>query len=341
MTRVMTVLGPIAPQELGITLPHEHLLLDMNWPGLWPDVSGQPELVWQPFDITNLGAIRRNYMAVRDNAILDDVAEMAEEVVAFKRLGGGAIAEMSTLGLKGNPAGLKEVSRLSGVHVVAGTGLYLEETLSPAEAALSIAEMQALMVRDLTRGFPGTDVRAGVIGEVALNYPTKPAEERSLRAAARAQKETGAALTVHGLSKEALAILREEGADLTRTVACHCDGAPPERAKALVDEGIYVEYDCFGHEGYCDNGAYDGPWPWRFDRDTERAKALVNLIGAGYAERLLLSHDICVKMQLRRYGLCGYAHLLENIVPMLKAMGVSDAQLHTIMVENPARLLAY
>ena len=70
---VMTVTGPISPDEMGITLPHEHLLLDMNWPGLWPDVSDRPDLVWEPFNITNLGAIRRNYMVVRDNAILDDI----------------------------------------------------------------------------------------------------------------------------------------------------------------------------------------------------------------------------------------------------------------------------
>ena len=338
---VMTVLGPVAPEQLGVTLPHEHLLLDMDWPGLWPDVSGRPDLVWQPLDITHLGAIRRNYMAVRDNAILDDVAEMAEEVSAFKRLGGGAIAEMSTTGLKGNPAGLAELSRSTGVHIIAGTGFYTEETLLPAEAALDVPAMQAIMVRDLTQGFPGTDVRAGVIGEIALNYPPKPAELKALRAAARAHRETGAAITVHGINADVIAILREEGVDLMRVVACHQDGVSVERAKPMLDQGIYIEYDCFGHEGYCDNGAYDGPCPWRFGNDTERAEGAAKLVQAGYVEQLLLSHDICVKMQLRRYGLCGYAHLLENIAPMLAGLGVPQEQFRTITVDNPARLLAH
>jgi len=326
---------------MGITLPHEHLLLDMNWPGLWPDVSHRPDLVWQPVSIENLGEIRRNYMAVRDNAVLDDIAEMSEEAAAFKTLGGGTIAEMTTLGLAPDPAGLAEISRQSGVHIIAGTGFYTEETLSPAHAALDIEAMRAIMVRDLTEGFPGTQVRAGVIGEIALNHPIKPAEQRALRAAARAQRDTGSALCVHGISDEAIRILQEEQADLTRVVACHQDGASPERAKPMADLGIYIEYDCFGHEFYCDNGAYDTDWPWYFASDTTRVEGLVRLVEAGFVERLLLSHDICVKMQLRRYGAYGYAHLLENIVPMLVRAGVTRAQIEMMTVHNPARLFPF
>ena len=339
--QAMTVLGPIAPDRMGVTLPHEHLILDMDWPGLWPDVSQRADLVWEPVTLANLGVIRRSYMAVRDNAVLDDPAEMAEEAGHFRALGGGTICEMSTLGLKGDPVRLREISECSGVHVIAGTGFYTEETLSPEQAAMDLEAMRALMVRELTAGFGETGIRAGVIGEIALNHPIKPAEERALRAAVRAQKDTGAALCVHGLGAEALRILQEEGADLERVVACHHDGATPERAKPLVDLGVYVEFDCFGHEFYCDNGAYDTDWPWQFGSDTERVAALVRLLEAGYAERLLLSHDICVKMQLRRYGAYGYAHLLENIVPMLRRQGVSQEQVQVMMVRNPARLFPF
>jgi phosphotriesterase-related protein len=338
---VITVTGPVSADEMGITLAHEHLLLDMDWPGLWPDVSHRPDLVWEPVSIANLGEIRRNYMAVRDNALLDDVAEMAEEVGHFRALGGGTIAEMTTLGLKPDPAGLREISRRSGVHIIAGTGFYTEETLSPAQAALDVEAMRALMVRDLTEGFPGTGVKAGVIGEIALNHPMKPAEERALRSAAQAHKDTGAALCVHGISPEAVAILQAEGADLSRVVACHQDGTTPERAKPMADLGIYIEFDCFGHEFYCDNGAYDTDSPWYFPSDAVRVAGLIRMIQAGYTERLLLSHDICVKMQLRRYGSCGYAHVLENIVPMLRHAGITQAQIDTMTIHNPARLFPF
>lgn len=339
--QAITVTGPISPAEMGVTLAHEHLIVDFDWQGLWPDVSHRPDLVWEPLSITNLGEVRRNYMAVRDNAILDDPLEMSEEAGYFRAAGGGTIAEMSTLGLGPDPAKLQEISRRSGVHIIAGTGFYCEETLSPGQAAMDLDAMRALMVRDLTEGFPGTGIRAGVIGEMALNHPIKPVEERALRAAVRAQKDTGAALCVHGLSADALHILQEEGADLTRTVACHQDGANPERAKPMLDLGIYIEFDCFGHEFYCDNGAYDGDWPWSFSSDTERVAALVCMVEAGYASQLLLSQDICVKMQLRRYGAYGYAHILENIQPMLLRAGVTREQFETMTVHNPARLFPF
>jgi phosphotriesterase-related protein len=339
--QAMTVTGPISVDEMGITLPHEHVLLDMDWPGLWPDVSDRPDLVWEPFSITNLGAIRRNYMAVRDNAILDDVIEMGEELAAFGAAGGGTLAEMTTLGLAPDPAGLAEVSRLSGVRIIAGTGFYTEETLTADEAALDAGSMHALMVRDLTEGFPGTGVKAGVIGEIALSHPMTEVEARALRAAARAHRDTGAAVCVHGISMDAIEILKEEGADLSRVVACHQDGTTPERARPMADLGIYIEFDCFGHEFYCDNGAYDGDWPWYFSSDTERVAGLTKMVDAGYVDQLLISQDICVKMQLKRYGAYGYAHLLENVRPMLLRSGVTDDQIQTMMVRNPARLFPF
>jgi phosphotriesterase-related protein len=230
------------------------------------------------------------------------------------------------------------VSRRSGVHIIAGTGLYTEETLSPAQAALDVEGMRALMVRDLTHGFPGTDVKAGVIGEIALSHPMTDVEARAIRAAARAHNDTGAAICVHGISMDAIEILQQEQADLSRVVACHQDGTTPERAKPMADLGIYIEFDCFGHEFYCDNGAYDGDWPWYFSSDTERVAGLIKMLEAGYAEQLLISQDICVKMQLRRYGAYGYAHLLENVRPMLLRAGATESQIDTMMVRNTARL---
>jgi phosphotriesterase-related protein len=336
---VMTVNGPIAPEEIGITLMHEHVLLDMDWPGLWPDVSHRPELVWQKVAIENLGELRRNYMAVRDNALFDNIPEMAEELGHFRALGGGTVAEMTTLGLKPNPAGLREVSVRTGVHIVAGTGFYLQETLSPAQAALDLDAMRALMVRDLAEGFPGTDIRAGVIGEIALNNPIKPVEERALRAAARAQQDTGAVLCVHGFSIEVIRILRQEGADLNRVVACHQDGVGLEHGKLLADLGIYVEFDCWGNETYADNGAYDSDTAWYLGSDSERFVGLLRLLEAGYAERLLLSQDCCTKIQLRRYGGYGYAHILENVVPTLLRRGVTQDEIDIMTRHNPARLL--
>ena len=109
----------------------------------------------------------------------------------------------------------------------------------------------------------------------------------------------------------------------------------------MLDQGIYIAFDCFGHEFYCDNGAYDADWPWHFSSDTDRVAGLVKMVEAGYTDQLLLSQDICVKMQLRRYGSNGYAHVLENIVPMLLHAGVTQGQIDTMLVSNPARLFPF
>jgi phosphotriesterase-related protein len=340
--QLMTVTGPIAPEEMGITLPHEHVLIDMNWEGLWPDVSNYPDLVWQSVSLANLGAIRRNYMAVRDNAVQHDIGEMSEELAHFKALGGSTVCDVTTYGLNPSPVGLREISRRSGVHIVAGTGLYLEESLPPEVREMSVEDIHRWLVRDLTQGFSGTDIRAGLIGEVALHCPIKPIEERSLRAAARAQKDTGAVISVHGISPRAVEILREEGADLNRVVADHCDSPDPmERCRPMLDEGIYIEFDCFGYESYCDNGAYDTDEPWYFPRDTDRIKGVKALINHGYVRQILLSHDICAKMQLRRYGGWGYAHILEHIRPMMERIGITEEQFRTMTVDNPACLFPF
>jgi phosphotriesterase-related protein len=198
------------------------------------------------------------------------------------------------------------------------------------------------MLRDITEGFPGTGVRAGIIGEVALSPEMTPAEERSLRAAARIQQWTGLAMNVHGgaaLRQQVLPILKEEKADLRKIAFAHCDGLPLEAARELVREGLYVEADCFGNEFYVDNGAYDGDTPWYFGSDGERVLSVKTWIEAGLADHLFLSQDVCTKMQTVAYGGYGYAHLLENIAPMLEHHGVSREILGRIMRDNPRRYL--
>ena len=341
---IMTVAGPVPVEQLGVILPHEHILMAFDWPGLWPDVSHRPDLVWQKVSLENLGELRRNYCAIRDNAVLDSVEEQAWEVARFKEFGGGAIMEMSTLGLYGNPTGLRAISEKTGVPIIAGTGYYLDQTFPQAVKDLTIEQMVAKMMADITQGFDGTDIRAGVIGEVGISGPMTPAEEKSLRAAARVQHETGLAINIHvgfslDLSRRAIEILKEEGANLKKVALAHCDGNPVQVNRELVEMGVYVECDCFGNEFYVDNGAYDGDTPYYFGSDGDRIRAMKALIDAGLADKLFFSQDVCSKMQTVQYGGYGYAHLLENILPMLVHIGVLRETLTKIMTENPKRFL--
>jgi phosphotriesterase-related protein len=339
---VMTVTGPVPVEELGIILPHEHLIMAFDWPGLWPDVSDYPELVWQKVSIENLWALRRNYCAIRDNALLDSVDDACQEVQRFQAAGGRTIMEVSTLGLYGDPARLRQISERTGVNIIAGTGFYLDQTFPDEVLRMSVDDMYAVMMRDLCDGFPGTGVRAGFIGEVGISGEMTPAEERSLRASARAQRDAGVCMNIHigsGMYAKAIAILQEEGANFKRLSFAHCDGLPLEKTRELVELGIYAETDCFGNEFYVDNGAYDGPWPWYFGNDGDKLRTLQRAIDAGLAHHLFFSQDVCSKMQTVNYGGYGYAHLLENILPMLEHIGVAHDTLLQIMTANVARYI--
>lgn len=342
--KIMTVTGPVDVEELGIILPHEHVVMAFDWPGLWPDVSHRPDLVWEKVSIENLGELRRNYCAIRDNAVLDNVNEMSNEVELYKKAGGGTIMEMSSYGLYGDPVKLREISERTGVYIIAGTALYLDQTFSEETRNMSVEDMVRLMMRDLTEGFPGTDIKAGMIGEVGISTPMTPAEERSLRAAARVQRITGLPMNIHiGYNAETyrkmFRIFREEGTDLKKVAFAHCDGNSLEVDRELAEMGIYFEADCFGNEFYVDNGAYDSDSPWYFSSDGERLDSIADIFKNGLEHKLLLSQDVCSKMQTVRYGGYGYAHILENIVPMLEYRGISRDRVLKVMRENTARLI--
>ena len=342
---VMTVLGPMEVEALGITLVHEHLLMDLSWPGLYPDVSGTPEHIWEPVTLENLGAIRRDYMAVRDNAMPADPDVIARELEYFRLAGGGTVVEVTPDHMRGDPSLLPELSRQSGVNIIAGTALYVEESVPERFRSMTADEIAAVFVRNIIKGFPGTDVKAGHIGEIALSSPMGPTEERALRASARAQMETGVSVSVHiGLDPEliaaAIGVLEDEEADLSRYIFDHLDSAGPvEPYLPVLERGITVSFDTFGHVYYTDNGAYDTHAPWYYASDSERLLGVKSLIERGFERQVLLSHDIGVKMQLRTYGGWGYAHILEHVRPMLEHAGINGDTFRVMMEDNPARLL--
>jgi phosphotriesterase-related protein len=336
---VVTVMGPIAPSAMGVTLPHEHLISDVsNYPPE-PDSAVARALSRRPVDITLLGALKRNPHAVRDNLRLDDVELAIREASCFKRAGGNTIVEVTPIGVGRDARALRAISAATGLNVVMGTAYYDKVLQPPVVAQMSQGDIADVFVGELAEGVDGTGIRAGIIGELGLSSPIHPEEEKVLRAAACAQKETGAAISVHLFfgreGKDALRILREEAADLERVIMCHVDNRLElDYHKALADSGATLEFDGFGIEWYTDQ------WDVYPPRDTERIATLARLLDAGYVSQLLLSQDIFTKMQLRQYGGWGYDHILTNVVPMFKRAGISETQVQVMMVHNPARLLA-
>lgn len=335
---IRTVQGPIAADDLGITLGHEHLLIDLR--GLWEQPpAGRAYLVEQEPTLENLGALLRNPYDSRPNLLIDDPELSIQELRHYRAAGGQSIVDLTTVGIRPEPEKLRAIAQRSGIQVIAGCGYY-RQPLLPAELHERSTEAIADdLLRWLNEGMYGTSIRAGLMGELGTSSPIYPFEERQLRAAARVQQQTGASINVHPLiwgheHLRILDILEEEGADLTRVAISHCDElAEPEWHARIAERGAVLSFDTFGSETYFDRSFAQEP------RDTERITCVLRLLEKGYGAQITLAHDICTRIQLHRYGGWGWDHVLANIVPRLRHAGVSEQELDTMLVETPKRLL--
>jgi phosphotriesterase-related protein len=339
MTHVMTVRGPIEPDELGITLMHEHVFIDLRH--LWhpPGYGWQDPLVDGDITLENRGLLELDSYVSRSNLLLDDLETSFTELHLFRELGGGSIVDLTTTGIKPRPDVLRELSGRTGLHVVAGCGYYTGVTHPSEVAELSEGELAERLVGEIANGLGETGVRPGIIGEIGTSAPVQPDEEKVLRVAAAAQRRTGLAVNVHVAifgrqALRAIDVLDAAGADLSRVVISHLDELIDlDHHRAILHRGAYVEYDCFGSETYYDNSGTEDP------SDRERITALMTLLDEGWGDRLVISHDVCTKLQLVRYGGLGYGHILRSIVPRLERRGVDAGTIRKLLVENPARLL--
>ena len=204
-------------------------------------------------------------------------------------------------------------------------------------------DIAAEIVRDITVGVDGTSVRAGIIGEIGCSWPWPENEQKVLRAAAVAQRQTGAPLMVHPGRHETapfmiIDVLKKAGADLSHTVICHVERTFFDLSlnHKVAEAGCYLEYDLFGWET-----SYYPLAPIDMPNDGQRLGQIARLIADGLQDRILLSHDICHKFRLGRYGGHGYGHILRNVVPKMRQKGFREEHIRTLLVENPKRMLQF
>ena len=352
----MTVLGAVEPDALGFTLMHEHLYLDlrpnhpieggpigegMGAPDMDPGMEMDARAVWEAeLDLSNLHLARRA-LPLQDNYVLSDEDDAIAEISRFRELGGGAIVDVTSRGLGRDPAALRRASVASGLHIVMGSGWY-QKVFHPADMdGRSVETLTDEIVRDVTVGVGGvgeTGIRSGIIGEIGVNGdPITGNEARSVRAAARASLITGAAISFHSpqLKREKVAVLdlvESEGADLSRVILGHSCGMADDVPfmLELLARGVYIQFDTLGVVNTTETG-----------RDHIVAASIPQLVAAGYADRILLSQDVCWKMHLTRYGGSGYTYIQETFLPYLETLGVDEDARRQIMVENPKRILAF
>ena len=303
--QVQTVLGAVAPGDLGFTLPHEHTKCSLWW----------IESRWDYWEL------------------IGDEPRINEELAAYKGLGGGALVDVTPIGIGRDLARLARLSQATGLHIVAGAGWY-RQAYYPAEARIDRRSIDDL-ADEIVQEFVDGPVRPGIIGEIGTDKPWVTAqEERVFRAAARAALRTGASVTTHAVQSDVglaqLTILEDEGLDPARIVIGHCDSHPRiEHWREIVRRGAHVEADFLGMSFT----------PLERAGEPKVVELISTLLNEGFKKQILLSQDVCHDSQLASYGGNGYTYLQKSFLPRLAAAGVDAATIKTITEENPARIL--
>jgi phosphotriesterase-related protein len=239
------------------------------------------------------------------------------------------------------------VSERSGINIICATGLYTEAMGKAAHFKLRrqvfdiATEIYETFMKEITQGIGDTGVKAGVIKVATGHGEISAYEETVLKAAAKAQKETGVPIITHTeagtMGPEQAALLISEGVDPRRIMIGHIDGnANLQYHTSVLEQGVYIAFDRLG---------IDFLFP-----DTLRKACIIGLLGIGYADQIMLSHDYAPHWLGRPTELpdfvksltsnWSYAHVFKNIIPALKQAGVSDDKITTMMVANPQRLFA-
>ena len=342
--QIQTVLGAIAAEVIGVTLPHEHLLIDFTVMFAEPAGAGDRGRAWAPLSLDNLGWVRQHFNANLDNLRLTDERVARDEILLFKDAGGRTLVDPTPRSLARDPLALARLARATGLNIVMGAGYYVAAAHPPDMSRRTVDALTREIVADVTVGAGDTGVLSGLIGEIGCTWPWTDNEKTVMRAAVIAQRETGAPLMIHPgrhprAPMEIAEFVQKEGGDLRRTIMCHiCRTIADVRAVIdLARTGIWLEYDLFGLETsyYPYNPSFDMP------NDGGRMAHVLALIAAGHQDQILMSHDIAYKTALVKYGGYGYHHLLVNVVPRLRAKGVDDAGLRRLLVENPARAFVF
>ncbi|MDA1188973.1 MAG: phosphotriesterase-related protein [Chloroflexi bacterium] len=344
--KVQTVLGPVEPSTLGPTLMHEHLLISLEAYYVQPDEASERAYIDKPVSMEMLGGLRRRWYYNMDEMRLWDERAAIEEVLQFKYAGGGSVVDTTSIGIARDPLALARISRATGLNVIMGGGWYVPLSHPPDMDTRSEDSLTEEIIRDVIVGVKDTGVKTGVIGELGNFHPLTANEKKVLRAAARAQVETGAPITTHTGqgNQSSIDILNElvkAGADPKHVMMGHLGPNMRDR-KALLElaqSGCYLQYDHFG--AFEDTTSRYLQYSDTTVNDVQRMEYIEFLFEHGHGSQVLISHDVCWKSHLTRYGGKGYAHILENIVPRLHKRSLTRKDTDAILIHNPARALAF
>ncbi|MBI3979460.1 MAG: phosphotriesterase-related protein [Chloroflexi bacterium] len=339
---VMTVLGPVPADALGTIMVHEHVYFDMTAYFKQADDDPDGAMAAAPVSPERRWWLNTHPQNSRDNLVQDSLEVAVSELAQFSAAGGRTLVDLTTVGIAPNLKGLGAVARRTGLQVVAGTGYYIALSLPESAVERSVDELAESMRRELLEGIAGTDIRAGLIGELGLSNPPAPVEIRVLAAAARVQRELDCAVSIHpgwgaDGARMAMRLAEDAGVNPGRTALCHLDNRFRDDLPAyreVAARGFRLEIDRLGSDVYYPHVNT------QHLSDGDRIRTILGLLDAGLTDHVLLSQDISYKHELVRFGGNGYAHILRTIRPRLLRSGVDEATIRHILVDNPRTFLA-
>src|SRR6266498_2241058 len=304
--KIRTVLGDIASSTLGRTTSHEHLLWNVPEP-----YSGED---------SDLG--------------FDSVPAALVELRYFKEAGGDALVEMTAAEIGRSPFELRQLSESAEVHVIATTGHHKDKFSATFLDGKSVKEIASSIIADITEGMNGTDIKAGVIKAATSENKATTMERCVIEAVGLAHQATRAPVSTHTeagtFAFEQAQLLIQAGVPAERMLIGHLDrNLLRETYFAMANLGVYLGFDQIGKAKY-----------WA---DSERVTVIKELISAGFVQQIMLSGDTARKSSWHSYNprVNGIAHLLRDFVPLLQEAGISEADLHTMLVANTANFLAF
>ena len=260
---------------------------------------------------------------------LDQYDLICQEMKDLRALGVSNIIEMTNRYMGRNPQFMLDLMRETGINVVACTGYYQDAFFPEHIAARSVEQLAQEMVDEIVIGIDGTELKAGIIAEIGSSEGViTPLEEKVFIAAARAHIETGRPISTHTsfstMGLEQLVLLQAHGVDLSRVTVGHCDLKDNlDNILRMIDLGAYVQFDTIGKNNY---------YP-----DEKRIGMLHELRNRGLLNRVMLSMDITRRSHLKANGGNGYDYLLTTFIPQLRQSGFSQADVDTMLRDNPSQ----
>ncbi|MCW4385061.1 hypothetical protein OH146_04650 [Salinibacterium sp. SYSU T00001] len=333
MKTVESVTGPITPEQMGVTLPHEHVFINMT--------PTEPRdgfmTVWQERvdDVSRFVAAGGTTLWDMTNGELSNHAAP----VYFDRDPAHQVQNPTTGSRSiANVLATKAVADATGATVILGTGHYFQKYFDTEWwDRNSVTQIADYLIADLCDEIPGTGIRAGFLGEIASDLPHITAqEERSFRAAGRAAAETGVMISTHAPSfptgEAQIDILVSEGVSPERIVIGHSDTVKSvDYSLDLLRRGVFIEYDCMMA---CKVGGTI------IEHELQRrVDYLARVIAEGYGHRILLSQDVSQRSHQASHGGPGLTFLFEEFTERALRSGIGEDTLQSIFTDNPRRAM--